>query len=545
MDDFFQIQNNDNLPKCNNCRLNSKETKKKVERKHISSPIIKKDSDVLLILENPSLSKYYDLSLDLLFRKYNINYDKVNGIECILKKDTDFPSPINEVYSCCNTLKTIDLSKYKAIICEGRAVYSIIQNSDLRYYHDFTEITFNQTYFYHNTKKEDKLVRVYPIPSRQECYTFNKDTVSSIDVWERFYFEKQLELVSNHIKEYKEERLDPFELIYLDDPNSFLKEYMDYEGYLAWDIEVSSDCETISIQMFNNFKVICITMSFDGKKAYYLPFDKINNRLLQKFFSNKKGILANGKYDTKCLHLSGIPNLKIEDDIILLHKILNTERVSKGLKSLSWLIGLGGYDRELDIYVNKYKIKNYGDIPEKVLFSYATMDAIATYRLWEYGMELAKLQPEPFNAYREYIIPALEVFKQAELNGVNIDLDSLNKFNLELSKEIEEVSKIIYNYIGYKFNISSLDDLSIALQSKGLPAISLNKKNMYKTGEYELNQWIKLGYEDIAKPLLRFRELSTLRKTFVGSTGKGEEESINIDESFFMTEFDLDSKNIS
>jgi DNA polymerase-1 len=250
--------------------------------------------------------------------------------------------------------------------------------------------------------------------------------------------------------------------------------------------------------------------------------------------------LANGKYDTKCLHLAGVPDLQIDDDIILMNKILNTERLSKGLKSLSWLIGLGGYDKDLDIYVEKYKITNYGNIPEKVLFSYATMDAIATYRLWEYAIEQSKLQPEPFKAYREYILPALEVFKQAELNGVSINLDYLNKFNSELSKEIEEVSKTIYNYIGYKFNIGSLDELGSALQRKGLPAITLNKKNMYRTGEHELNQWVKLGYEDIAKPLLKYRELSTLRKTFVGNTGKGEEEN-TFDSSFFMTEFDLET----
>jgi len=516
LDNFFQIIDDNEPAKCNGCRLNTKEIKKKIQVKE-HQPLEKNNrfSDVLFITERP-------ISLtvkSLLEKKFSslFTYDIVSGLDCFLKKDQEFPSPAYPIYESCGNLKNIDLNRYKVIICEGKSVYALTKSSDLKYYHDFTEITFNQTYFYCPTEKENRIIRVYPIPYRDE-FINHHDSGYKI-VWEKFYFDFQLLKVKEFLSQYKEETIKPYDLIYLDDPNEFLKNHLSYEGYVAWDIEVASNNKIISLQMFDEFKVLCITMSFDGVKGYYLPFDKINKRILRQFFSNKKGILANGKYDTKCLHYAGIQNLQIADDVILMNKVLNTERMSNSIKSLAWLIGMGGYDHSLDSYVSKYKISNYGDIPEKLIFPYATIDSIVTYRLWEYAIERAKLQPEPFNAYREYILPALEVFKNAEIEGLPIDTDYLNTFNSELLKEIEEVSEKIYAYIGKKFIINSLDELGDALKEKGLPPVELNKKGKYKTGEYEILQWKKQGYVEIMDLLSKFRELNTLRTTFVGNTG--------------------------
>jgi DNA polymerase I-like protein with 3'-5' exonuclease and polymerase domains len=532
MDDFFQVINSDEPIKCQGCKLNTKEYKKKVQsKKHYSIQINSENSDVLFITESnlsPALKLVFDKKLKNLF-----TYDVISGIDCSLKKEFDYPSPVHPIFESCNNLHHIDISKYKVVICEGRSVYALTRSSDIKYFHDFTEIVFNQTYFLYNTQKNNKLIRVYPIPHRNDF--LNEHDTGFRAVWEKNYFDFQLSKIKDYLSEYKDTYLKPYELIYLNDPNEFLQENLSYDGYLAWDIEVASNNKIISLQMFDDFKVTCITMSFDGVKGYYLPFDKIDKSLLKQFFSNKKGILANGKYDTKCLHNAGIENLQIADDVILMNKVLNTERMSNSIKALAWLIGMGGYDYNLDSYVSKYKISNYGDIPEKLIFPYATIDAIVTYRLWEYAIEKSKLQPEPFNAYREYIIPALEVFKSAELEGLTIDIDYLNKFNSELLKEIEEVSEKIYAYIGKRFVINSLDELGDALKEKGLPPIELNKKNKYKTGENEILQWKKLGFVEIADLLSKYRELSTLRTTFVGNSGKKEIINNNVSNDFFQS----------
>jgi DNA polymerase I-like protein with 3'-5' exonuclease and polymerase domains len=532
MDDFFQVINSDEPIKCQGCKLNTKEYKKKVQsKKHYSIQINSENSDVLFITESnlsPALKLVFDKKLKNLF-----TYDVISGIDCSLKKEFDYPSPVHPIFESCNNLHHIDISKYKVVICEGRSVYALTRSSDIKYFHDFTEIVFNQTYFLYNTQKNNKLIRVYPIPHRNDF--LNEHDTGFRAVWEKNYFDFQLSKIKDYLSEYKDTYLKPYELIYLNDPNEFLQENLSYDGYLAWDIEVASNNKIISLQMFDDFKVTCITMSFDGVKGYYLPFDKIDKSLLKQFFSNKKGILANGKYDTKCLHNAGIENLQIADDVILMNKVLNTERMSNSIKALAWLIGMGGYDYNLDSYVSKYKISNYGDIPEKLIFPYATIDAIVTYRLWEYAIEKSKLQPEPFNAYREYIIPALEVFKSAELEGLTIDIGYLNKFNSELLKEIEEVSEKIYAYIGKRFLINSLDELGDALKEKGLPPIELNKKNKYKTGENEILQWKKLGFVEIADLLSKYRELSTLRTTFVGNSGKKEIINNNVSNDFFQS----------
>lgn len=539
--DFFEIANEGTPSKCESCKLNKKESKKKVEKKVLNKHIFKPDSDVLFILEKPVDYIVY-ATLEKLFTKYNIKFDLVNGMECILKKDTDYPSPVYSIYTSCNTVRPLDLSKYKVIVTEGRSTYAVTESSDLRYYHDFIEITFNQTYFYKQIKDSDRLIRVYPLPTINEFMTLSSNTLTILDVWERFYVTTQLEKVSNFINTYQEEKLEPYTLVKVDDPNQFLKDHLEYDGYLAWDLEIASNNSIISLQMFGEYSVICITMSFDGKTGYYLPFDKINKRLLRQFLLNKKSILANGKYDTKCLHNEGITGIKIEDDVILMNKVLNTTRMSNSIKSLAWLIGMGGYDSELDLYTDKYKIKNYGDIPENVLLPYATIDSIVTYRLWEYARKNAEIQPEPYNAYRKYIVPALEVFKCAEIEGVPIDMEYLKKFNQQLIEEIEIVSKKIHDYIGYSFNINSLDELGEALKRKGLPPISLSKKKTYKTGEPELLQWKKQGFEEISDLISSFRELSTLRKTFVGNTIEtvdSSEQSNTENDNFFVVDSEI------
>jgi DNA polymerase I-like protein with 3'-5' exonuclease and polymerase domains len=103
-----------------------------------------------------------------------------------------------------------------------------------------------------------------------------------------------------------------------------------------------------------------MTLTFDGINGYYLPYEKINKRILNQFFKNKKGILANAKYDVKALYLDGIKTCEISEDVVLLHHILNTQRRTNSIKSLAWLIGFGGYQNKLEsysLYIGQHRIR--------------------------------------------------------------------------------------------------------------------------------------------------------------------------------------------
>ena len=143
-----------------------------------------------------------------------------------------------------------------------------------------------------------------------------------------------------------------YKIHYIDNPNQFLRDSM-YQQKVAF------DTETNSLNPFSKgFKIGCLTLCFDGVNGYYLPFNKINIRFLNKFFQGKECYGANIKYDCKALRVFGVTTIVSSEDIILLYHVLNTLRKHNSLKSLAWLLpeGLGGYDQALDDYKKKTRI---------------------------------------------------------------------------------------------------------------------------------------------------------------------------------------------
>jgi hypothetical protein len=249
--------------------------------------------------------------------------------------------------------------------------------------------------------------------------------------------------------------------------------------------------------------------------GYYLPFEKINIRLLNQFFSNKKSILANAKYDIKALKKYGV-EVKVDEGIILLSHVLNTMRDSNSLKSLSWHIGLGHYDKNLNTYIKKHKVKNYLTIPHYLLKDYAVIDAIATYRVWEYLMEqLVPRQKKVYEMYKKTLIPSVNTYVDIEGEGIPIDKDRINELNDALLEEELILEKEIQTFFGNKIMLSSPEQLAIELKKLGLPDYGRTKKGHYQTGNAILQMWDKEGYE-IASLILKYREFQKLRTGFVG-----------------------------
>lgn len=328
----------------------------------------------------------------------------------------------------------------------------------------------------------------------------------------------------------RNEKLD-YEVIYVSDPNSFFEEHKSA-------LRLALDTETNSLNPFmEGYKVGCVTISFDGKKGYYLPFDKIDKKLFFEFLQNKYLIFANPKFDIISLYKCGVDIIIPDEDVNLLYHILNTSRKSNSIKALSWLIGFGGYQDDLDKFVKKYKIKNYLDIPEDLLFPYATLDAIVTYRLWEHAMkELVPLQPTIYNMYKEYLIPVIPVFVDMEIEGIPVDLKTLNSLDAEYKKKEEALSIEIKNIIkDENINVGSPEQIGRALQALGLPPHGITEKGFYETGDDALQLWKKEGFK-IADLILQYRETSKMRSGFLGTKEEenDEEEDYTDEELFFM-----------
>jgi DNA polymerase-1 len=492
------------INKCTQCRVKELDINFKAKS---SLWYTKGTGDILILVDMVE----YDTML-----KDFITYLDSKGLDsyqihstCLCRTNTfELPSPAYQVYNHCACVD-LDKLKYKTVIAVGRTLSYLIQGDNFQYWGDFSEFLFNDTFFIHKEK------RVYPVPCLSEW--IKKDSFQS-----RFVM-KQIGFIKEHMRNYNPFIVSPYEIIKVDEPNDFYRQYLNEECEMAWDTETSS------LNHFDeNFRVGCLTISFDGIKGYYLPFDKTTDkRLLSKFFSNKYQITANGKYDVKGMLRSGVQNSRVDEDITILAHLLNTERQKNGLKTLAWLVGLGGYDDELDKAMKAYNCETYLDIPEKILMHYAGMDAIATYRIWKYlEKELVPKQQMIYDTYKKYVIPVIPVFTKAEMRGMDIDIDYLNKLNSDIEMELLEKEKSIQEKLGLSFDINSNKQLGEALEKKGLPAVERKKDGGYKTGEAQLEYWKRKGF-DVASDLLDYRGLMKLKTSFVGEVAAPEEKVDN------------------
>lgn len=499
--DFFKKKE---INKCDKCRI-----KKSDQDVYLSSACMKKSGtgDLLIITDMIEYSENYKKLQEFLGKKEIFNYQIYSACNC-RSKNFEIPSPIHEVYEYC---KSFDINKleYKCILVIGRAINFVTQSDDISSWIDFSEYIFNQTYFWYKGKK------VFPI-------SFLSEWINS-DNFQRFFVIKQIEKIKQELKNPQYFQDIPYNIIEVNNQDDFLLSYKN-ECEVAWDTETSS------LNHFDpNFKVGCLTLSFDGISGYYLPFDKINNRVLGQFFKNKYQITANGKFDVKAMLRMGVKNSKVDEDIIILAHLLNTERTLNGLKSLAWLVNMGGYDKELDNYIKKYKIKNYLEIPHSIMKNYATLDAIVTYRVYKFLMnELVIKQQMIYDTYKKYVIPVIPVFTKAEMHGMLIDKKYLNELDNNLDKEILELEGTIKQKLNTNADINSNEQLAKVLEKNGFPDLGRTKKGQYKTGDAILQAWKKKGF-DVADLILKYRALSKLQSSFVGSV----EDEAEVNNNFF------------
>lgn len=413
-------------------------------------------------------------------------------------------TPLYVTYNYCDSF---NIKKFnpKVVFTFGKAMLYFTRGSVFNSWRDFREFIFNETYFYPHIKEEWK-GRIYPCSFIHDLFQF--------DTFEHLHFSKNLEFAQKHIDNYLEEKfvMPEYTIHKVGDINTFLEEHKN-ENKGAF------DTETNSLNIFvDDFKMGCIQCSFDGVNAYYIPENKITNkRKFSAWLNSIYQIWANGKYDSKVLNRIGIKGYHVDEDIPLIFHLMNTERDSNSIKVLSWFVGFGGYEDELDEFKKKNKIKNYLDIPENIMINYSGIDAIVTYRLEEFLHKyLVPRQQDTYNLYRDVIIPVIPVFQEIEENGLLVDKEYIKNYHNELMVKKELVEKEIYRIAGKKFNIGSNDELGIILKEAGLPDYGTTKKGLYQTNEEILLKWKKDGYEIVEK-ILEYRKIAKLDSTYIGN----------------------------
>jgi len=286
---------------------------------------------------------------------------------------------------------------------------------------------------------------------------------------------------------------------------------------------VSFDTKTDSVRALEA-KLIGIAFSWSKNKGYYLiiPDNEIQAKKVLSyfipFFENTKieKVGHNLKFDLKVLNNYNINVKGPFFDTMIAHYIINPDMrhnlnilsetyLEYSPKSIEELIGPKGK--------NQKSIKEI-DISDQT--EYSVEDADLTLQLKLHFENQLKNQ-KSIDLFKKIEIPLLDVLTKMEIQGINIDINSLKKQSKKINKDLNDLKLEIYKKSGEEFNISSPKQMGIILFEK-LKLSDKPKKT--KTGQYSTSEetLLALSKENpIVSLILDWRSLEKLQNTYINA----------------------------
>jgi DNA polymerase-1 len=291
---------------------------------------------------------------------------------------------------------------------------------------------------------------------------------------------------------------------------------------LAKQESICFDTETTSLEPLDA-KLCGIAFAFDKDEAFYVgtPHEdeektKAILAKLQPIFedTSKELIAHNAKYDIKVLMNYGFEiQAKIWDTMVAHYLIQPESRHSMDYLSelylnyrpisIETLIGKKGKNQ-----------KSMGDLPVEEVYEYACEDADITWQLKQiFDPEIEKDHLK--NLFYDIETPLIQVLAKMEMEGINLDTEFLNKYSVQLEKELGELHTSIIDMAGEEFNVDSPKQLGVVLFDN-MKITEKAKKT--KTGQYSTSEDVLLKLEkehEIIPKILSYRKLKKLKSTYV------------------------------
>ena len=278
---------------------------------------------------------------------------------------------------------------------------------------------------------------------------------------------------------------------------------------------VAFDTETNSLE---NPNIVGFSFAFEEKRAYYVPInhnylgvssqipENIALKAIEKILS-KKVIGHNLKFDFKMLRKYNLkPPTPFADTMILAWIIDPDSPV--GLDSVA--------KRYLDHTNIKFKEvvgknQNFSEIDIQTATKYAAEDAFITLEIYKKLKE--KLWEEVKWDIEKIEMPFINLLIDIENEGIKLDINYMQKLQIQISQKLEELTKNIHNLAGSEFNIKSPKQLGyILFEVLKLPAKKKTKTG-YSTDEKVLNS-LKNAHP-IIPLILEYRKLDKLLSTYI------------------------------
>lgn len=223
----------------------------------------------------------------------------------------------------------------------------------------------------------------------------------------------------------------------------------------------------------------------------------------------------NLKYDIQVLKRHGFDVNGIVQDSMVLSFLLNSE-LRHNLDDLS--------SRFLDLRPIPFEAvvgkgreqKRFDEANFQHAIQYAAEDADLALRLCS-TIEPLIIDPALNTIYQKIDLPLIEVLATIELNGICLDTSVLDDIALDMRAQRDTVEKQVIALAGENFNLNSPGQLGRILYEKlGLPVLKRTSKTKAPaTDESVLLRLTSQRNGDIAKVLLRYRQLQKLLSTYV------------------------------
>lgn len=285
---------------------------------------------------------------------------------------------------------------------------------------------------------------------------------------------------------------------------------------------VCFDTETTNIDA-TQAELVGFSFAIGAGEAWYVPVPadraeaqarvELFRALLENPAVAKIG--QNLKYDATVLKWYGVELAGEYMDTMVMHYLLepdmrhNMDYLSEtylGYQSVSiqTLIGKKGKEQ---ITMREAPIE---DVKE-----YAAEDADITWQLNAYLWPKLEQQEGLIQLYRQIEGPLVKVLSDMEAEGIRIDADYLNAYSGELSAEIDQLEKKVWETAGFAFNLGSPKQVGEALFDRlKLPYRGgKTKSGQYSTDEETLSDMAEES--PIVSDILRHRMLTKLRSTYL------------------------------
>lgn len=452
-------------------------------------------------------------------------YKIISALNCVISKEQIKEDQKEGLVEFCrnNSVEGIwdMIPAGSAVITAGAALYTLTR-SDHVYPTDVQQRIFGRPSFWVSPTQDSKGAWVYPIESFQTLFAegFSSPAVPSFKT-ELAKFQISAAAQRTSYSSPAIPAVIKRDIFTKEEFNVFYEENKHRKReILCYDLETSG---------FDPFKdrVGCFTCSFDGITGYYIRWSAVDRRKLGAILANNIQLGANLKFDIKFLWKNGIPQARVDEDVIVMGHVLDETR-SNSLKALAYYYTtFGGYDLALEEYRRKTGIDNYLDIPEELLKEYATLDAIVAWRVYDAMSKHmdaldAKYPNEKSTSwtqrdyYKKIRIPAVNMYARIEYRGVYVDINKLKFARAKVQARIDELQlELAASFkVPATFDFGSLKTLARLLESKGWEAQGRNKNETFQCADYQLERWAKDHKE--AALLQEFRSCNVMLNTFIG-----------------------------